>query len=106
MGDHLDLLNDPEFRAMARAKDRISLILTSITMLIYFGFIFLLAFNQKLGDIIGRKISENITLGMPLGVGVIVSSFVLTGVYVRWANGRYDAMVRAIRDKVSQGKAA
>src|SRR5687768_14653940 len=73
MGDRLNLLNDPEFRAMARANDRISLILTSITLVIYFGFIFLLAFNQKLGDVIGRKISENITLGMPLGVGVIVS---------------------------------
>lgn len=105
MGDHLQLLNDPEFRAMARAKDRISLLLTAITLVIYFGFIFLLAFNQQLGDVIGRKISENITLGMPLGVGVIVSSFVLTGIYVRWANGRYDAMVRAIRDKVAQGKA-
>src|SRR5688572_405792 len=100
MGDHLHLLDDPEFRAMARAKDRISLILTSITLVIYFGFIFLLAFNQKLGDLIGRKITENVTLGMPLGVGVILSSFILTGIYVRWANGRYDAMVRAIRERV------
>lgn len=106
MGDRLDLLDDPEFRAMARAKDRISLVLTSITLVIYFGFIFLLAFNQQLGDVIGRKISENVTLGMPLGVGVIVSSFVLTGIYVRWANGRYDAMVRAIREKVKGGRSA
>jgi uncharacterized membrane protein (DUF485 family) len=106
MGDHLELLNDPEFRAMVRAKDRISLMLTAITIVIYFGFIFLLAFNQKLGDVIGRKISENITLGMPLGVGVIVSSFVLTGIYVRWANGRYDAMIRAIREKVKARGAA
>jgi len=104
MDHHLELLNDPEFRAMTRAKDRISLVLTAITLAIYFGFIFLLAFNGRLGNPIGRKITENVTLGMPLGVGVILSSFILTGIYVRWANRHYDAMVRTIREKFERAR--
>jgi len=100
-GSRLDLLNDPEFRAMAAAKDRISTILTIITLVIYFGFIFLVAFYK---DFFGWKIpGTRITAGMPLGVGVIIASWILTGLYVRWANRRYDSMVLAIKAKVLNG---
>jgi uncharacterized membrane protein (DUF485 family) len=100
MGDHLDLLNDPEFRAMARTKDRISLALTSVTLAVYFGFILLLAFNR---DAFGIQAGGGLTLGVLLGVGVIVASWALTGIYVRWANSKYDAMVKRLREKAGHG---
>lgn len=105
MGDpakRLDLLNDPDFLKLSRSRNRISLILTVITLVIYYGFIFLLAFNKPF---FGKTISEgsSITIGMPIGIGVIVASWILTGIYVRWANTRYDALVRNIRSKVEHG---
>jgi uncharacterized membrane protein (DUF485 family) len=100
MGDHLELLNDPEFRAMARTKDRISLVLTSITLVVYFGFILLIAFKR---DLFGDRLAGGITVGVALGVGVIVASWALTGVYVRWANSKYDAMVKTLREKAGHG---
>jgi uncharacterized membrane protein (DUF485 family) len=104
MSSRLDLLNDPEFRAMAEAKNRISTILTIVTLVIYFGFIFLVAFNK---DFFGWKLpGTRITAGMPLGVGVIIASWILTGLYVRWANRRYDSMVLSIKNKVANGAAA
>jgi uncharacterized membrane protein (DUF485 family) len=100
----LDLLNDPEFRAMAAAKNRISTILTLVTLVVYFGFVFMVAFWK---DFFGWKLpGTRITAGMPLGVGVIIASWILTGLYVRWANRRYDSMVLSIKEKVANGASA
>lgn len=94
--DRLELLHDPAFIALARARDRVSSWLTAAMLAVYFGFIFLIAFGR---EVFGWKVSENVPLGIPLGIGVIVVSWMLTGVYVRWANRRYDAAVAEIRRK-------
>ena len=94
--DHSKLLEDPEFRALAGAKNLISWILTGAMLVVYFGFILLIAFNR---DLFAEKAFGNVTKGIVLGIGVIVISFILTGVYVRWANSKYDAMTDAIRRK-------
>ena len=61
---------------------------------IYFGFIFIIAFAPKtLGTPIGSGVT---TIGIPLGLFVIVSAFVLTGIYVRRANTEFDAITRQI----------
>ena len=100
MGSHLELLNDPEFRAMARKKNAISLVLTAAMLVLYFGFILLIAFRR---DLFGDRLAGGITVGVALGVGVIILSWVLTGVYVRWANSKYDAMVETLRGKAGHG---
>lgn len=100
MSDRLDLLNDPDFRAMARTKDSISLALTVVMLVIYFGFILLIAFKRDLFD---NRLAGGITMGVALGVGVIVASWALTGIYVRWANSKYDAMVETLKRKAGHG---
>lgn len=84
------ILQDPEFIALSRRKNSFSLVLTLLTFLVYFGFIFLLAFNQS---ILASRVSGDVNLGLPVGVGVIVFCWILTGIYVRWANDSYDKMV-------------
>jgi len=101
MGDHLDLLNDPEFRAVARTKDSISLALTGVTLVIYFGFILLIAFKR---DLFGDRLAGGVTVGVALGVGVIIASWALTGIYVRWANSKYDDMVARLKQKAGHGR--
>jgi uncharacterized membrane protein (DUF485 family) len=93
------LLQDPEFLQLTSSKTRVSLILTALTLLVYYGFIFLVAFKKS---VFGIKITTNITLGIPIGIGVIVASWLLTGIYVRWANSRYDTLVQSVRDKVEK----
>jgi uncharacterized membrane protein (DUF485 family) len=100
MSDPLNLLNDPEFRAMARTKDAISAVLTALTLVIYFGFIYLLAYK---GDIFADQVGGGLTVGVVLGVGVIIASWALTGIYVRWANSKYDAMVARLKEKAGHG---
>ena len=89
-------LHSPEFHAIAARKNLVAWILTLAAVAVYFGFIFLIAFRR---DLVGTRITENMTWGIPLGIGVIVVSWLLTGIYVFWANRTYDAMVAELRRK-------
>jgi uncharacterized membrane protein (DUF485 family) len=97
---NLHLLEDPEFKDLVARKNRFSILLTVITLVIYYGFILLIAFNR---DVFASKVSGNVTFGILLGIGVILSCWVLTGVYVRWANQKYDAMVARLQEKAKHG---
>ncbi len=91
------LLQDPDFKKLVAQKNFISWTLAILELLIYFGFIALIAFNKPF---LGTKISGSITIGIPIAVGTIVFSWMLTGIYIWWANSRYDDMVKQIKDKL------
>jgi len=94
-----DLLNDEEFKSLVSRKNRISWILTVLELVLYFGFIALIAFNKPFlaGKLAAGKAT---TIGIPIAVGTILLSWVLTGIYIFWANTRYDAMVKKLKEKV------
>lgn len=97
---NLHLLEDPDFKDLVARKNRISINLTVATLIIYYGFIFLIAFKR---DLFASKTAGNVTFGVFLGIGVILACFLLTGVYVRWANRNYDAMVARLKQKAGHG---
>jgi uncharacterized membrane protein (DUF485 family) len=84
---------DPRLRELDRARWRIALGLTGAMVLLYFGFIALVAFGRPL---LAIQLVPGLSLGILLGAVVIVASWVLTWVYVRWANNVYDPEVRAL----------
>ena len=92
-----EMLASEEFRSLVRRKWIVSVILTACLFVLYYGYILLIAVNKEL---LARKIGAFTTLGIPLGVAVIVLSWVLTALYVLWANGRYDAAVKHLREQV------
>jgi uncharacterized membrane protein (DUF485 family) len=87
------IAEDPRYRQLVRERSRFSWILTAIMLVIFFGYILLIAFAP---DLLARRISSTTTLGIPLGVGVILSGILLTGIYVHRANTRFDPMIREI----------
>jgi uncharacterized membrane protein (DUF485 family) len=91
-----DLLEAPEFHELTRSKNKVSLILTLGILAVYFGFIFLIAFRK---DLVGASLTANMSWGIPMGLGVIAAAWVLTGIYVYWANSKYDVMVENLRKK-------
>lgn len=93
---NLHLLQDPEFKDLASRKNRISIILTVATLVIYYGFILLIAFKR---DVFAVRVIGSTTFGILLGIGVIIACWVLTGIYVRWANQKYDSMVARLQEK-------
>ena len=84
---------DSRLRDLDRARWRMALTFTGATVLLYFGFIALVAFGRSL---LAVQVMPGLSLGILLGALVIVASWVLTWVYVRWANTVYDPQVQAL----------
>ena len=85
---------DAELRALGAARWRIALLLTGAMVVLYFGFISLIAFAKP---VLGRLLAPGLSLGIVLGALVIVASWLLTWVYVRWTNKHYDAQLERLK---------
>ena len=88
------VLRNPSFQELVRQRTKFAWTLSIMILVIYFGFILLVAFAKPL---LAMKIGAGVTsLGIILGLGVILSAFVLTGIYVQRANGRFDELTRVL----------
>ncbi len=88
------------FRELVEKRQRFAIILSIIMLVIYVGFIMLIAFAPGwLGTPLHAGTS--VTRGIPIGIGVIVISFVLTAVYVWRANGEFDRLTHAMLREVN-----
>ena len=85
------ILENPRFQELVRTRSSFAWTLSAIMLAIYLAFIFLVAFAQNL---LATKVGGAMSLGIVLGLVVIVSAFVLTGIYVARANGRFDDLTR------------
>ncbi|NTW66276.1 MAG: DUF485 domain-containing protein [Nitrospirae bacterium] len=96
-----DLLKDEDFKSLVSQKNTISWILTALELVLYFGFIALIAFNKPF---LAEKLTAGkaTTIGIPIAVGTILGSWVLTGIYIFWANTKYDGMVKKLKEKVGR----
>jgi uncharacterized membrane protein (DUF485 family) len=88
----------PEFRRLVRRKWRISLFLTFLMLIIYFGFILLIAFDKPF---LARTFAKDLTIGLPIGIGILVFAWLLTGIYTAWANRIYDREVGQLKKRIS-----
>jgi uncharacterized membrane protein (DUF485 family) len=86
--------DDAELRALAARRGRLALALTAAVMAVYFGFILLVAFAKPL---LAALVAPGLSFGIALGAAVIVISWLLTLVYVRWTNRHYDAALSRLR---------
>ena len=87
-----------ELVRIASRRTRIAVALTLLMCIAYFGFILLVAFDKPLmGTLVGDE--GRISVGIILGAIVILCAPVLTGIFVTWANRRYDAALEALRGK-------
>jgi len=80
---------DPRYGALVRDRQRFSWTLTAITVIVYSAFISLIAFDKPL---MARPIAGGTTsIAVVLGVAMLVGTVAICAVYVRRANGEYDA---------------
>lgn len=94
---------DDQLRALAAQRWRIALTLTAVMIVLYFGFIVLIAYDRPL---LATMLTPGLTLGILLGALVIVISWLLTYWYVRWANTRYDVALRELQKSTGDTGAA
>ena len=87
-------------RALAAQRWRVAAALTACMVLVYFGFISLVAFAPRR---LASLLHEGLSLGILLGALVIVAAWTLTFVYVAWANRVYDPALHALREHHATG---
>ena len=92
-----ELLDSAAFHQLMARRWRVSLLLTILLMVMYYGYIILIAVDRSF---VSRRIGATTTVGIPLGAAVIVGAWALTAVYVVWANRKYDPEVDRLRRQV------
>jgi uncharacterized membrane protein (DUF485 family) len=88
----------PRYRELVSARKRFAWTLTAIILLIYYGFILVIAFAPGW---LGAPLMPGLTMtvGIPVGILIILSAFILTGIYVARANGQFDRLTREIQEE-------
>jgi uncharacterized membrane protein (DUF485 family) len=92
-----EIVQSERFRALMRKRWTVSIILTTLLFIIYYGYILIVGYGK---EFLGLKVGVYTNYGIILGVLVIVLSWALTGVYVIWANNVYDKEVDAIKKEL------
>ena len=87
---------DEALRALGAARTRVAVVLTVAMVGAYFGFILLVAYGKSL---LALELVPGLSLGIVLGAAVIVMAWMLTWLYVRWANDRYDPGLARLRGR-------
>jgi uncharacterized membrane protein (DUF485 family) len=81
---------NPKYQELKAKRMRFGAWLTLAMMVVYYGFILLVAFGKAfLSTRLGQGVT---TVGIPIGLGVILFTIVITAIYVRRANREYDAL--------------
>ena len=89
--------NDPNFQKLVRERSKFAWKLTIAMLIVYFSFILTIAFNPSaLGTPLGDDTVT--TVGIPVGIAIIIFAFGLTGIYVKRANTEFDDLTQKIKD--------
>ena len=88
------IARDPKYQELESKRARFGWSLTVLMLLVYYGFILLVAFgkpflSQRIGDGV-------ITVGIPIGLGVILFTVLVTALYVRRANREFDELANVV----------
>ena len=91
---------NPKYHELKRKRSAFGWTLTILMLIVYFGYIALIAFNKPfLAQPIGNGVT---TLGIPIGLAVIIFTIVITGIYVRRANSEFDRLTTEILEEAAK----
>ena len=91
---------DPRYQALIRQKTRLNWSLSAAMLVIYYGFVLLVAFAP---GVLGQSLNGGVTsVGMLVGVVIILLSFALTGIYVKRTNSVLDPLNDKLKQECGQ----
>lgn len=97
-----EITNNPKYQELISKRGRFAWTLTIIMLVVYYAFILFIAFSP---ETLGAKISPDamMTVGIPVGIAIIVFAFALTGLYVQRANGEFDGLLNDLKNDLEKG---
>jgi len=93
--------NNPDYIALVSKRSSFAIKLTISMLIVYFTFILTIAFEPALLSV---PLSSHTvtTIGIPIGMAVIVFAFILTGIYTKRANGEFDDLSNKIKQSIKE----
>ena len=93
--------NNPDYQELVSKRSSFSIKLSIAMLVVYFTFILTIAFSP---ETLGTPISSDsvTTIGIPIGIAIIVFAFVLTGIYTKRANGEFDDLSNKIKQAIKE----
>lgn len=85
---------NPKYHQLKSTRSSYSIIMTILMLVVYYGYILTIAFNK---EFLATKLGSGVTsIGIPIGVGVILFTIIITGIYVRRSNTEFDQLKEEI----------
>lgn len=85
---------DPNYQKLRAARNSYGWTLTFAMMVVYYGFILLVAFNKPF---LSQRLGAGVmTYAIPIGFGVILFTIIITAFYVVRANDQFDKLSDAV----------
>ena len=92
-----EITNSPEFKALLKARKKLSTFIVSIIIPAYFGFVLLIAYSP---ETLGKTLGDNpVSIGIYAGLALLVLSFLLTAIYLKVSNGKITQLQHELRQK-------
>ncbi len=93
--------SNADYQALVKKRTSFAIVLTVIMLVVYFAFILTIAFDPSV--LAQRLNSDSVTtIGIPIGITVIVIAFVLTGIYTKRANGEFDELANKVKNSIKE----
>ncbi len=82
---------NPKYQQLRSTRNAYGWIMTALMLIVYYGYVALIAFDKSF---LATPLGPNgvTTIGIPIGLGVIFFTIIITGIYVRRANTEFDAL--------------
>ena len=92
---------NPDYQKLVKTRTAFSVKLSIAMLVVYFAFILTIAFSPAT---LGTPLSSDsvTTIGIPIGIAVIIFAFILTGIYTKRANGEFDELNNAVKKSVGE----
>nr|WP_321266140.1 DUF485 domain-containing protein [uncultured Sulfurimonas sp.] len=93
--------NNPDYQELVSKRSGFAIKLSIAMLVVYFTFILTIAFNPSA---LGAPLSPDsvTTVGIPIGIAIIIFAFILTGIYTKRANGEFDNLSNKIKESIKE----
>ena len=96
--------SNPKYQKLVKTRSKFAWKLAIFVFVMYYGFILLLAYKP---EILGASIGSGvITVGIPVGIAIIVISIITTGIYTKRANSEFDRLTAQIKQELKESENA
>jgi uncharacterized membrane protein (DUF485 family) len=93
-----EIENSENYKKLVKERSRFAWKLAGVMLFVYYAFILTIAFSPKT---LGASLGGVMTVGIPVGIFIILFAFLLTGVYTWRANSEFDSLTEKIKEELS-----